>query len=178
MAVAYAPLTGGMIAHYEIPDEYIPFFPVKFWVGDYTQNKLSLLRVVSDSVYLQDSISFSVLPYSPGFYTVIADVGGYIAGSAEFEIEGIIQSVEAVPNPAQHGNTTINYVFNHMPAGDIKISITDLQGIERLVIYNGMVHFLAGSFSANVNSLPAGYYLIKFEAIAEKETVSITFIKQ
>ena len=92
--------------------------------------------------------------------------------------EGIIQSVTAVPNPDLHGNMSINYVFNHLPAGDIKVSITDLHGIERLEVYNGMVYSLAGSFPTNVNHFPAGYYLIKFEATAEGETISIPFIKQ
>jgi len=53
-----------------------------------------------------------------------------------------------------------------------------LHGIERLEVYKGKVYSLTGSFPTNVNKLPAGYYLIKFEATAEKETVSIPFIKQ
>ena len=176
--VASAPLAGGMIAHYEIPDEYIPFFPVEFWVADNTQNKLSLLRIVSDSAYLKDSISFSVSSFSPGFYTVIADVDGHIAGSAQFEIEGVIKYVEAVPNPDSQGNLTINYAFNSMPQGAIRISVVDMLGNERAVVYNGVVGSLIGSIPANVNHLSAGTYYIKLEAIVENETATFQFIKQ
>jgi len=113
---------------------------------------------------LKDSISFSVSSFSPGFYTVIADVDGHIAGSAQFEIEGIIRYIEAVPNPDSQGNLTINYALNSMPQGAIRISVVDMLGNERAVVYNGVVGSLIGNIPANVNHLPAGtYYIILYK---------------
>ena len=158
---------------FELPDFSTP---LNIAIYDHKDDKVMDVMSV-EPTKLSDTFYLNSGSLSAGSYHAVFQLHNQIA-AVPFTIEGIIKSVNAVPNPALHGNTTINYVFNRVPAGGIKVSITDLHGIERLVIHNGIVHSLAGSFAANVNSLPAGYYLIKFEAIAEKETVSITFIKQ
>ena len=65
-----------------------------------------------------------------------------------------------------------------MPAGGVKVSITDINNVELLLVYQGLIHSQTGQFTPNINTLLPGVYFLKFEATMENETKTIQFIKQ
>jgi len=168
---------GGLIGiHYELYD--LPDFYTPLNIAIYDHNFDKVLDIMSaEATKLSDTFYLVAGSLSAGSYYIVYQLHNQIV-AVPFTVEGVIKYVEAVPNPDSQGNLTINYAFNSMPQGAIKISVVDMLGIERAVVYNGVVGSLKGSFPANINHLPAGFYQIKLEAITENETATFSFIKQ
>ena len=80
------------------------------------------------------------------------------------------------PNIDIPGNAVLKYSLNHPPIGGVRISIADLIGNEKILVYDGPASItLSDEFNINVSSLLPGIYQAIF--VADGEVVSVQFIK-
>jgi len=92
----------------------------------------------------------------------------------------IIEDGGIVPNPVDVNSATIRYTLSYLPTEPLKITIADQQGIQRILVYDGIATSLTNSIPVNVSMLSAGIYFVVFEI--DNQTLSLpftmSFIKQ